>query len=129
MAEKLITVRLHYDGILKTSTYYGGKTIGVNAVDSAEFSYTVLMEYVKDYLHLSEIGGVYIQDDGAGWKLLTRDKELIDLVNGCENEEEIHLFVDTIIDKEIEPTAQMQPHVIIRPRKDIVEGIQIYFDK
>ncbi|KAL8147689.1 hypothetical protein AgCh_005133 [Apium graveolens] len=66
------------------------------------------MEYVKDYMKLTEIGGVYTKA-ADGWKLLTRDKELLDLVNETKPDHELHLYVDTFIDKEVEPSVQMQP--------------------
>lgn len=119
-----MTVRLYYEGIFKKTTYSGGKTFAACRVDTEEFSYSVLMEYVKDYLHLTEIGGVYTRDD-SGWKLLTKDKDLLELVDGCPNDGEINLYVDTVVDKEIEPSVQMQPWVIVRPRQNIMKGIQI----
>lgn len=124
MAEKVVTIRLYYNGVFKQNTYSGGRSFGVNRVDVDEFSYTVLMEYVKDYLHFSEIGGVYIRNENnGGWKLVTKDEELIELVNAYKNDEEIFFYVDNVVDKEIEPLVQMQPHVIIRPRENIVKGI------
>lgn len=122
MADKLVTVRLHYDRTFKKTTYSAGKSLVINRVDSAEFSYTVVMEYVKDYLKLSEIGGVYTRAAG-GWTLLTWDKELFDIITAFRNDEELPLFVDTVVDKEVEPSPQMQPHVIVRPRKNLIQGI------
>ncbi|KAL8115937.1 hypothetical protein AgCh_022435 [Apium graveolens] len=78
------------------------------------------MEYVKDYMKLTKIGGVYTKDVD-GWKLLTRDKELMDLVNETKPDHELHLYVDTVIDKKVEPSVQMQPWVIIRPRKNLIQ--------
>lgn len=124
MEEKLVTINLHYDGIFKKTSYHGGQSMIANRVDTAEFSYSVLMEYVVDYLKLKEIGGVYTKA-ADGWKLLTHDKELIALINETKHDHELHLYVDTVIDKEVEPSAQMQPHVIIRPRKNIIQGKKI----
>ncbi|XP_063940857.1 uncharacterized protein LOC135149316 [Daucus carota subsp. sativus] len=121
MGEKVVIIRLNYDGIFKKDSYAGGKSFAVSKLDTEEFSYSVLMEFVKDYLHLTEIGGIYMGDD-SGWKLLTNDKELLKLVDGCENEGEIVLYVDTVVEREIEPSVQMQPWVIVRPRPDITQG-------
>ena len=126
MGEKVVTIRLNYDGIFKKDSYAGGKSFAVSKVDTEEFSYSVLMEFVKDYLHLTEIGGICMGDD-SGWKLLTNDKELLKLVDdGCENKGEIVLYVDMVVEREIEPSVQMQPWVIVRPRPDITQGMQIF---
>ncbi|KAL1831023.1 hypothetical protein ACET3Z_000674 [Daucus carota] len=109
MGEKVVTIRLNYDGIFKKDSYAGGKSFAVSKVDTEEFSYSVLMEFIKDYLHLTEIGGICMGDD-SGWKLLTNDKELLKLVDdGCENKGEIVLYVDMVVEREIEPSVQMQP--------------------
>ncbi|KAL8124269.1 hypothetical protein AgCh_012061 [Apium graveolens] len=108
MEEKCVTLNLHYDGIFKKTTYHGGKSFIGNRLDTSEFSYSVLMEYVKDYMKLTKIEGVYTKA-ADGWKLLTRDKELLDLVNEIKMDYELHLYVDTVIDKEVEPLVQMQP--------------------
>ncbi|XP_074326365.1 uncharacterized protein LOC141664335 [Apium graveolens] len=121
MGDKLVTIRLNYDGIFKKKSYTGGKTFAACRINTEEFSYLVLMEYVKEYLHLTEIGGVYTIDD-SGWKLLTRDKELLELVDGCKNDGEIQLYVDTVVDKKDEPSVHMHPWVIVRPRKNIMKG-------
>ncbi|KAL1826385.1 hypothetical protein ACET3Z_004797 [Daucus carota] len=103
MDEKLITIVLHYDGIFRRSGFSPGKTLPVAKVPTEEFSYSVLMEYVKDYLHLTEIGGVYTRD-GNSWRLLTKDKELLELVDRCENDGEMDLYVDTVVPAQTTPT-------------------------
>lgn len=127
MADKMVNINLHHGGIFKKTTYYGGKRFIVNKVDSAELSFTVVMEYVKEYLKLSEIGGVYTKAVG-GWKLLSRDKELFDIINGLGNQDDVDLYVDTVVDPEVEPADHMQPHVIIRPRKNIIQGINAIYN-
>ncbi|KAL8131414.1 hypothetical protein AgCh_007374 [Apium graveolens] len=96
MGDKLVIVRLNYDGIFKKKE----------------------LRWWKDFC---KIGGVYTIDD-TGWKLLTRDKELLEIVDGCENDGEIQLYVDTVVDKEVEPSVEMQPWVIVRPRKNIMKA-------
>ena len=126
MNEKEITVRLNYNGRFQKSAYVSGRSFAVTRVEVDTFSYTVLMEYVKDYLHLTEIGGIYISKEKGGWELVKNDKDLFGLVEACSDGEEIHFYVDNIVDKEIEPLNQMQPHVMVRPRKNIIEGIYLY---
>ncbi|KAL6554092.1 hypothetical protein OROMI_019765 [Orobanche minor] len=41
---------------------------------------------------------------------------------GCGNDEEIEFYIDNTVDLDIEPTRQMQPHVKIRPRKNLIEA-------
>lgn len=124
MQEKTVNVRLYYQGEFKKTVYVGGETLLVNRVEVDTFSYTVLMEYVKDYLHYTEIGGIYISKGrGGGWELMTKDAEVIALTNDCIDGEEIKFYIDNTVDKEIEPMIQMQPHVIIRPRKNLIQGI------
>ena len=51
-------------------------------VETEKFSYTVLMEHVKDDLKYSEIGAVYASTKKLGdWMLLTSDSELTGLVD------------------------------------------------
>ncbi|KAL1802906.1 hypothetical protein ACET3Z_031553 [Daucus carota] len=69
------------------------------------------MEFVRDYLHYTEIGGVYSKMTKGGWQLISNDKDLMDIVAGCKHGEQIDLYVDNTVDKDIEPLNQMQPHV------------------
>ncbi|XP_074346497.1 uncharacterized protein LOC141685284 [Apium graveolens] len=119
--DKRLNIRLHYAGQFQRKSYVGGKSLFVPNVDYDEFSFSVLMESVKDNLHYSEIGGVYIKEGNrGGWKMLLDDKDTDEYVLGYNDGEEIEFFIDTIIDVEIEPLRQMQSHVIIRPRKNII---------
>lgn len=121
-----LNVRLHYAGEFKKTTYVSGKSILVNRVEVDKFSFTVLMEYVKDYLHYSEIGGIYVRKGKRGGWLVTNDSELNEVVKGCDDGEELHFYLDNTVDKDIEPLIQMQPNVIIRPRKNLVQGTYIF---
>lgn len=126
MADKTVNVRLYYSGVFHRRSYSGGDSLLVNRVETDLFSYSVLMEFVKDYLKFTEIGGVYINEGTAGgWKLITNDKEVMQVVDGCNDEDEIEFYVDNTIDTEIEPVVQMQPHVVIRPRKNLIQGIYV----
>lgn len=125
--DKFLHVRLHHAGDFKKTVYVGGTSLLVPSVDVDTFSYSVLMEYVKDYLEYTEIGGVYISMGKKGsWKLVLNDKDVDEFFKGCENEEEVHFYIDNTVDKDIEPFSQMQPHVIIRPRKNLIQGIYVY---
>lgn len=124
MDEKCINVRLYHQGEFKKTVYAGGKSLVVTRVQVDRFSYTVLMEFVKDYLDYTEIGGIYISKGrGGGWELMTKDAEVVGLTKDCVEGEEINFYIDNIVDKEIEPMIQMQPHVIIWPRKHLIQGI------
>lgn len=39
----------------------------------------------------------------------------------------LDIYIDNVIDTKIQPLQQMQPHVIIRPRPDVFEGIRLLF--
>ncbi|KAL1808755.1 hypothetical protein ACET3Z_025745, partial [Daucus carota] len=126
MEGKKINVRFFYNGAFHRRSYVGGETHAINRAEAEEFSYTVLMEFVKDYLKFTEIGGVYIPEgNGIGWKLITNDREVIELVDGQKDGGEICFYLDNIVDTEIEPAVQMQPHVVTRPRTNLIQGIYI----
>ena len=80
------------------------------------------MEYVKDDLKYNEIGGIYVHKAPSGWRLIANDGDLIDFATAVEGEE-INLYIDVVVDNSITPMAQMQPHVIVRPRTSFFEGI------
>lgn len=118
-----MNIRLFFSGNFHRSTYSGGDSMLVPGVELDEFSYTVLMEYVKDYLHFSEIGGVYVsKGKKGGWKLITADRDVLGHLADCLADDEVNFYIDNHIDTGIEPLPQMQPHVIVRPRKNIVQG-------
>ena len=130
MAPEEFNVRLNHNGQFKKSSYVGGEVFVVTRVELDLFSYTVLMEFVKDYLHYTEIGGVYILDEeNGGWKLITTDKDVMEVVQGYDNGEEVEFYIDNTVDENIEPLNQMQPHVVIRPRKNIIQGTSFCFNK
>ncbi|KAL8097419.1 hypothetical protein AgCh_030522 [Apium graveolens] len=54
-----VNVRLHYEGKFKKTSYIGGKHFIVMGLDVESFSYSVLMELVKNNLHFTEIGEIY----------------------------------------------------------------------
>ncbi|KAL8156133.1 hypothetical protein AgCh_001289 [Apium graveolens] len=99
MDDKIVNLRLHYEGKFKKTSYVGGKHFIVMSLDVESFSYSVLMELVKDNLHFTEIEGIYVN---KGRK--------------------VNFYIDNIIDKQIETTPQMQPHVITRPRENFIQA-------
>lgn len=122
MAEKDYILNLHHKGQFTKTTYIGGTVHEVpEYIDSNKFSYSVVMEYVKDDLKYNEIGGIYVRKPAGGWKLIANDGDLIEFVTTVEGEE-IHLYVDIVVDNSITPMSQMQPHVIVRPRTSFFEG-------
>lgn len=126
MSDMEINIRFNHAGEFKSKNYVGGMCMVVSRVEVDTFSYTVLMEYVRDYLHYTEIGGVYSKMTKGGWQLISNDKDLMDIVAGCKHGEEIDLYVDNTVDKDIEPLNQMQPHVTVRPRNNLVQGRCIF---
>ena len=119
----MVNIIYHYDGVFKKTCYSGGKSLSVNRQDVDEFSYTVALENVKDYLKYTEIGGLYVLNGKPQqWKLLKCDLDLFQMVDACENGGEIELYVDTVVDKECERLEPGVPFVVVRPRKNILEG-------
>ena len=90
-------------------------------VELDRFSYTVLMEFVKDDLKYSEIGGIYTSK--GGWKLCGNDADLSELVKGVKVGDHMDFYIDNVVDNTIEPMKQMQPHVVMRPRPNLFGGI------
>ena len=85
------------------------------------------MDFVKDCLHYTEIGGVYISKGmRGGWQLILNNKDLNEYVQHCNKQEEVVFYIDNTIDKDIEPVTQLHPHVIIRRRKNIIQDIYVY---
>ncbi|KAL8134557.1 hypothetical protein AgCh_009539 [Apium graveolens] len=109
-------------GRISKKRYAGGKEFLVRGVDPDKFSYTVLLEHVKDDHHYSVIGGIYIQDKLGDWKLVTNDSDMFTLIGEVSSGDHIQFYMDNIVDNKIEPVKQMQPHVIMRPRHNILEG-------
>lgn len=123
MEEKYFFLRFSHKGQILKTKYHGGSCLKVpTAMDPEKFSYSVLMEYVKDDVGYTEIGGVYIKKAGGGWKLLDSDKLVCELVNALPQGSVLDLYIDTVVDKAIEPAEQLQPHVIVRPRTTFFEG-------
>ena len=122
-----IHLRFYHQGEFQTNRYVGGNETDVQAVELDRFSYTVLMEYVKDDLKYSEIGGVYVsKGKQGGWRLLENDKDLSAFTVGVKDGDYLHFYVDNVIDNNIKSIKQMQPHVIVRPRHDLFAGIYIF---
>ncbi|XP_074382316.1 uncharacterized protein LOC141724193 isoform X1 [Apium graveolens] len=123
MDGKTVNLRLHYEGKFKKTSYVGGKHFIVMGLDVESFSYSVLMELVKDNVHFTEIGGIYPNKGrNGGWQLLSNDKQVMALVEDCAPGYLVNFYIDNIVDKKIEPAPQMQPHVITRPRENFIQA-------
>ncbi|KAL8114324.1 hypothetical protein AgCh_021248 [Apium graveolens] len=123
MDDTTVNVRLHYEGKFKKTSYVGGKHFIVMGLDIESFSYSVLMELVKDNLHFTEIGGIYAnRGRKGGWQLLSNNKQVMALVEDCSPGYLVNFYIDNIVDKQIEPAPQMQPHVITRPRENFIQA-------
>ncbi|KAL8155782.1 hypothetical protein AgCh_000985 [Apium graveolens] len=84
MDDTTVNVRLHHEGKFKKTSYVGGKHFIVIGLDVESFSYSMLMELVKDNLHFTEIGGIYAnRGRKGGWQLLSNDKQVMALVEDC----------------------------------------------
>lgn len=126
MAEKHVNIGLYHGGEFQRTSYSGGDCLTIYNVDADMWAYNDLMEEVKDLLKLNEIGGVYAKEGKhGGWKLLRTDLDIIQEIEKCNDGEEVKLYVDTVVDPAIEPLCEMQPHVIVRPRKSLFEGMPI----
>ena len=104
-----LTVRLHHSGEFMKTKYCDGSCETYH-IDRDLFSYSVLMEFVKD-LKFDEIGGLYIKN--RGWTLVTDDQSVTHYTAGRS---EADFYIDCNVDKGVPPMKQMQPHVIVRPR-------------
>ena len=58
--EKFVYLKLHHQGQFQCTRYAGGEQTIVMDIGPDLFSYTVLMEHVKDELLYAEIGSFYI---------------------------------------------------------------------
>lgn len=126
MTEKHVNIGLYHGGQFQRTSYIGGDTVLFYHVDADIFAYNDLMQEVRDILKLKEIGGVYVLDGkNGGWKLVKNDSDVIQEVEKCEDGEEVKFYVDIKVDTTVEPLVQIQPHVIVRPRRNLVEGICI----
>ncbi|KAL1823166.1 hypothetical protein ACET3Z_004987 [Daucus carota] len=75
------------------------------------------MEYVKDDLGYSEIGGIYTRKEG--WKLCSNDADLSEFDKLAKNGDYLDFYIDNMVDNKVQPLKQMQPHVVMRPRPNI----------
>ena len=116
-------LRFYHKGQFVKNKYLCGKCMKIPvAVEVDRFSFSVLMEYVKDDVGYTEIGGIYVKKQGGGWKLVSSDADVGELVKGLLDGCHLDFYIDTVVDKAIEPVKQMQPHVIMRPRTSFFEG-------
>ena len=84
------------------------------------------MEHVKDDLQYSEIGGIYVMAENSGdWKLMTSDLDLNRVVDQTKSNDHIDFYIDNVIDRSIRPIKKMQPHVVMRPRPNLVAGTML----
>lgn len=104
-----VKIQLHHCGEFGKMRYSGGK-VETFYMDRDRLSYCELMEYVKE-LDYTEIGGIYIKR--RGWTLVTDDRGVNEATNGRSD---VDFYIDTNVDKSLQPMKQMQPHVIVRPR-------------
>ncbi|KAL8125423.1 hypothetical protein AgCh_012929 [Apium graveolens] len=116
--EKVVHLRFHHQGEFQGTHYIHGEETNIWVVDTEKFSYTVLMEHVKDDLEYSEIGGIYVGPEGD-WKLLTSDVELNRLADQTHSGDHIDFYIDNVIDMTVKPMPKMQPHVVMRPRPNL----------
>lgn len=120
MTDSKITFRLHHSGEFFKKKYVGGKCETYGNMDLDLFSYSVLMEWVKD-LNFTEIGGVYVKELNGDWKLVLDDVGVCQAIKKSKNGE-FDFYIDCNVEEGIAAMDQMQPHVIVRPRKNPVQA-------
>lgn len=67
------------------------------------FSYFMIMEYVKDKVGYTKLGGVYVKKLEIGRRLVSNNADACDLIKGLKDGSMLDLYIDTIVDKAIEP--------------------------
>ena len=121
-------LRFYHKGQFVKNKYLCGKCTKIPlGVEVDTFSFSVLMEYVKDDLGYTEIGEIYVKKQGGGWKIVSSDADISEILQGILEGCLLDFYIDNVVDKAIEPAKQMQPHVIIRPRPNFNEGSYIPF--
>lgn len=120
MENESLIIRLHHKGDFLKSKYSGGLHETFR-LDPDLFSYSVLMEFVKE-LKYDEIGGIYVtKENNNGWKLLMDDRGVGEYIKG---KSVLDFYIDCNVDERIPPMKQMQPHVIVRPRPGPLKVIE-----
>ncbi|KAL6550262.1 hypothetical protein OROMI_020750 [Orobanche minor] len=124
MMDQDYILNFFHKGHFSKTEYLGGLCYEVpEYVDADRFSYTVVMEYVKDELKYKEIGGIYVKKEQGGWKLIENDGDLQEYLRTVTGGW-VKFYVDHIIDTNYLPKPQMQPHVTVRPRTGYFEALQ-----
>ena len=116
-------LRFHHKGQFTKTKLLGATCTNIpTAMEADTFSFSVIMEHVLEDCKYTEIGGLYVKKSGGGWRLISNDAEANELLKGLTDGAYLDLYIDTTIDQAIEPSKQMQPHVITRPRTSFFEG-------
>ncbi|KAL8092246.1 hypothetical protein AgCh_034510 [Apium graveolens] len=120
MEGDFMTFNLHHKGEFHKNKYAGGTVNTVKDFELDAFSYSELMEWVNQ-LSYKEIGGIYVQkeENSDGWELIT-DKAALNEYTFKSEASELELFIDCDVDKNVPAMRQMQPHVIVRPKRSPV---------
>ncbi|WCJ37370.1 hypothetical protein M5689_018515 [Euphorbia peplus] len=123
MEVKKVWIRFHHKGHFSKNNYSDGKTKTISTeVDCDCFGFPDLMEYIKDDVGYTEIGGVYVKRQIGGWKLLENDNDLTEFISRFKPHSWLDFYIDNVVDRLIEPMNSSQPHVIIRPRPNFMEA-------
>ena len=118
----MVKLKFHHKGKFQQTGYVGGEETIIFANPDL-LSLPVVMEYVKDDLNYTEIGGVYMRNaEMTGWELLKTDAEVCKMADNAGNGGHLDFYIDNVIDKKIEP-LKTQPHVLVRPRPNLFSGI------
>ncbi|KAL8117744.1 hypothetical protein AgCh_015577 [Apium graveolens] len=98
MEDKILHLRFHHKGEFHEIRYIGGVQIVVEGISSDVFSFTVLMEHVKEDLQYSEIGVIYVNKgvESGGWQMVGNDAELYTIVDKVKSGDHVDFFVDTV---------------------------------
>ncbi|KAL8103041.1 hypothetical protein AgCh_027540 [Apium graveolens] len=122
----LFLSQVHHKGQFLKTKYLGGSCTKIpTAMEDDKFSFSVIMEHVMEDCKYNEIGGLYVKKAEGGWIIISNDAEANELVKGSVDGAYLDLYIDTVIDKAIEPTKQMQPHVLVVEKSGLREKVAV----
>ncbi|KAL8092583.1 hypothetical protein AgCh_034733 [Apium graveolens] len=122
MSEDIVKLRFHHKGKFQETGYVGGEE-SVIIANPELLSLPILMEFVRDDLKYTEIGGVYRRNvENGDWEMFKTDAELCKVVDRAGNGGHLDWYIDNVVDKKIEP-LKTQPHVLVRPRPILFVGV------
>ncbi|KAL8107028.1 hypothetical protein AgCh_023727 [Apium graveolens] len=116
-----MTFHLHCKGEFHKHKYGDGLINTVKDFELDVFSYLELMEWINQ-LGYKEFGGIYVrkEENNDGWELITDDAVLNEYTIKSKASK-LDLFINCDVDNNVPTMRQMQPHVIVRPKRTPVK--------